>query len=336
MADLSTQWLGLALASPVVVAASPVADDVSRAMAMERAGAGAVIARSVFEEQYVDEQLAAHALFDGRMDADAEARTMLAESARWVFEPIAYVAQVRALKGALGVPVIGSLNGVSPGGWVTFATALEEAGADAIELNLYELGANPDEEGAAVERRQLAVVRAVCAAASVPVTVKLSPSYASVPSFARRVKEAGARGVTLFNRFMQPDIDLENLEVAPRGRLSDASELPVRLHGLALLSGRVDLELAASGGVHSGDDACKCVLSGASVVQVASALLERGPDAMRAIVEGLSRRLDAMGYSRAEHARGVLSLSRAPDPAKWERLQYMRALQGWPPRRGGP
>jgi dihydroorotate dehydrogenase (fumarate) len=224
---------------------------------------------------------------------------------------------------------------VSPGGWTELAAALEASGADAIELNLYDLATRLDEDGSDVENRQLEVVRSVCAAVRVPVSVKLTPFYASVPSFAKKLRGAGARGVVLFNRFYQPDIDLETLDVVRHMKLSTSHELPLRLHGLALLSGRVDVELAASGGVHSGDDAAECVLAGASVVQLASVLIERGPDALRAVVEGLERRLEMMGYAQVEHARGVLALDRAPDAHAWERLQYVRTLQGWRPRRGG-
>lgn len=335
MVDLRTEWLGLSLPTPIVVASSPLSDDLDALRLLERAGAGAVVMRSLFEEQLVEEQMAAHRYFDSHADGDAEARTMVPESHLFSLGPDAYLVNIRRAKGALNIPVIGSLNGVSPGGWTELAGALEAAGADAIELNLYDLGTSLREDSSDVEARQLEVVRGVCAAVRVPVSVKLSPFYASLPFFVEKLRGAGARGVVLFNRFYQPDIDLDALEVVRHVRFSTHSELPLRLHGLALLSGRVDVELAASGGVHSGDDAVKCIVSGAHVVQLASVLLERGSEAMRAIVEGLRARLDAMGYDHVAHARGVLALHKAPDPHAWERLQYVRTLQGWRPRHGG-
>jgi dihydroorotate dehydrogenase (fumarate) len=319
----------------VVVASSPIGDDLDALVSLERAGAGAVVMRSLFEEQLVEEQMAAHRFFDGHADSDAEARTMLPDSQLFAIGPDAYLVNVRRAKSALKIPVIGSLNGTTPGGWTELAGALEAAGADAIELNLYDLATSLEEDSNDVEARQLEVVRGVCEAVRVPVSVKLTPFYASLPVFAKKLRGVGARGAVLFNRFYQPDIDLDALDVVRHVRLSTHQELPLRLHGLALLSGRVDLELAASGGVHSGDDAVKCVVSGASVVQLASAILERGPDAMRSVVEGMIERLTTMGYEHVEHARGVLSLDKAPDPHAWERLQYVRTLQGWRPRRGG-
>lgn len=332
MVDLRTRWLGLDLPTPLVVASSPISDDIDALIKLERAGAGAVVMRSLFEEQVVDEQMAAHRYFDTQVDTDAEARSMLPESQVFSLGPDAYLVNIRRAKQALNIPVIGSLNGVSPGGWTELAGALEASGADAIELNLYEVGALR-EDATDVEARQLEVVRGVCAAVRVPVSVKLSPFYSSLPSFATKLRGAGARGVVLFNRFYQPDIDLDALEVVRHVRFSTSSELPLRLHGLALMSGRVDVELAASGGVHSGDDAVKCIVSGASVVQLASVLLERGSEAMRAIREAMASRLDAMGYEHVAHARGVLALDQAPDPRAWERLQYVRTLQGWHPKR---
>lgn len=335
MADLRTRWLGLELTSPVVVASSPISDDLDALVALERAGAGAVVMRSLFEEQIVDEQMAAHRYFDSYVDGDAEARSTLPDAALFELGADAYLVRLRRAKDRLSIPVVGSLNGTSPGGWTELAGALEAAGADAIELNLYDLATRIDEDSTDVERRQLEVVRQVCAAVRVAVSVKITPFYAALPAFASKLREAGAGGVVVFNRFYQPDIDLDALDVVRHVRLSTSQELPLRLHALALLSGRVDLDLAASGGVHTGDDAAKCVLAGASVVQLASAVLERGPDGLRAVVDGLSARLDAMGYERVEHARGVLALDKAPDPHGWERLQYVRTLQGWRPRPGG-
>ena len=277
MADLSTTWLGLALPSPLVVAACPLSKDVDAAAAAVAAGAGAVIMYSLFEEQLVSEQLAVHRFLDARADADAEAAGFVAGGV-FPIGPEPYLRQLAALRARLPVPVIASLNGTTPGGWTEHARALEAHGASAIELNLYEVVTSPDESSAQVEDRQLAVVEAVAGAVRVPVSVKLSPFYASVPAFVRRLGAAGARGVALFNRFYQPDIDLEALDVDRRLLLSTARELPLRLHALAITSPTTTLSLACTGGVHSGHDAAKALVCGADVIQLASVLLERGPD----------------------------------------------------------
>jgi len=228
--------------------------------------------------------------------------------------------------------VIASLNGVTPGGWTDLGRDLERAGAAALELNLYDVATDLDEDGADVEARQLSVVRSVVEAVQIPVIVKLSPFYSSLPAFARRLKQAGARAIIVFNRFYQPDVDLEALDVSRDIRLSTNAELPLRLHACALLSGRTAFELGLSGGVHSGDDAAKAILCGAHTVQVVSALLEQGPQRLREIHQELQHRLSDLGYSSLAQARGILSLNRAPDPHAWERLNYARLLKGWEPR----
>jgi dihydroorotate dehydrogenase (fumarate) len=332
MTDLATTWLGLSLSSPVVVGASPLSDDLGALQECIEGGAGAVVMRSLFEEQLVTEQLALHRHLDAYLDMDAETRTLVSDSQMFPIGAESYLARLRALRQALGVPVIASLNGTTPGGWIDLARDVAGAGAAAIELNLYDLATSPDETGGALEQRQLEVVRAVTRSVSVPVSVKLSPFYSSLPAFVRELERAGARGVVLFNRFYQPDVDIDALELSRDVRLSSNEELPLRLHALATLYGRTGLELAASGGVHLGDDAAKAVLCGAIVVQVVSAVLRDGATAIGAIVAGLRARLERMGYQKVDEARGVLSLQTAPNPHAWERLNYARLLQGWQPR----
>jgi len=330
--DLTTKWLGLTLRSPLVVGACPLTDELEALEACVRGGAGAVVMRSIFEEQITAEQMAIHHYLDTLADTGAEGRTFVPPSSVFELGITPYLRILKRLRDALDVPVLASLNGTTPGGWLEMARALEEGGASALELNLYEVATEVDVPGAEIEARQLQVVRAVTGAVRIPVSVKLSPFYSSLPAFAAAVFEAGAAGVVLFNRFYQPDVDLEALDLNSRVRLSTHSELPLRLHALAILSGRSPLELAASGGAQTGDDATKAILCGARVVQVVSALLRHGPHRMAGIHEELVSRLARLGYPTVDEARGVLSLDRTSDPSVWERLQYMRLLGAWRPR----
>jgi dihydroorotate dehydrogenase (fumarate) len=334
--DLTTPWLGLQLSSPLVVAACPLSHDIEAIAATVSAGAGAVVMYSLFEEQLVEEQMAAHRFLDARTDLDAEASTFLPDVDVFSLGAEPYLAQLARLRARVDVPIVASLNGTTPGGWTEYAQKLEAGGASAIELTLYEVVTSPSEAGEAVEARQLAVVRAVVSAVRVPVTVKLTPFYSAIPAFIRRLELAGARGVTLFNRFYQPDIDLETLDVDKKLVLSTSRELPLRLHVLAIVSPDTPLSLACTGGVHSGNDAAKAIVCGADVVQLASVLLERGPEHAGVIREQLVRWLTDKGYASSNEARGVLARGSAPDHHAWERLQYMRLLDGWRPRSFGP
>lgn len=331
--SLATSWLGLALRSPLVVAASPLTHDVAAIAAAVVAGAGAVIMHSLFEEQLIAEQLAAHRFIDARVDHDAEAASFLPEREAFPLGAEPYLAQLDRLRWRVDVPIIASLNGTTPGGWTDHARQLEAGGASAIELNLYDVVTSPDESAAAVEDRQLAVVRAVTAAVRIPVTVKLSPFYTSLPAFLRRLEAAGARGAAMFNRFYQPDIDLESLDVDRKLVFSTPRELPLRLHALAICSPDTPLSLACTGGVHTGYDVAKAIVCGADVVQIASALLERGPDYLAVIRDQYVRWLREKDYASSDEARGVLARSSAPDRHAWERLQYTRLIEGWKPRR---
>lgn len=331
MVDLSVRWLGLELRSPLVVGASPLCDTAAAARELVAAGAGAVVLRSLFEEQLVADQLAAHRFFDAHVDINAEARSFLPDSDVFSVATTPTTDRIRALKDTLDVPVIASLNGVTPGGWVHHAKELADAGADAIELNLYDVVTDPAETGEQVERRQLEVVASVVAEVEVPVSVKLSAQYTSVPSFVTRVESAGAAGVVLFNRFHQPDVDLETLDVDHRLALSTPAELPLRLHALAILHQRTSLSLAAVGGVHHGLDAAKAILCGAQVVQVVSAVLAGGPDSLARIHRELAGWLDEHGYAALGEARGATALDNVADPHAWERLNYAQLLSSWRP-----
>jgi len=335
MADLTTTWLGLTLKSPLVVAASPLSNDLDAIATAVSEGAGAVVMYSLFEEQLAQEQMAAHRFIDARTDMDAEASSFMPDVDVFSVGAEPYLAQLDRLRQRVDVPILASLNGTTPGGWTDYARQLEARGAAAIELNLYEVVTSSADSGAQVEERQLAVVQAVTSAVRVPVTVKLSPFYASVPAFVGRLEQAGARGVTLFNRFYQPDIDLEALDVDRKLVLSTSRELPMRLHALAILSPATELSLACTGGAHSGLDVAKAIVCGADVVQLASALLERGPAHVGVVRAQLAQWLDEKRYVSSDEARGVLSLGSTPDRHAWERVQYMRLLDGWKPRSYG-
>jgi dihydroorotate dehydrogenase (fumarate) len=329
MADLATQWLGLSLRSPLVLAASPLSRDPDAVRAAVDAGAGAVVMHSLFEEQIVHEQMAVHRFVDARVDADAEARAVLGGASLFAVDAGPYLREIERLRTAIDVPVVASLNGATPGGWTAWARRLESAGAHAIELNLYDIATDPAESGAALEERQRVVVQSVVQSVSIPVTVKLSAFYASVPAFVRALEGAGAKGVAVFNRYYQPDLNLDTLEVDRHIVLSTSAELPLRLHALAVLSASSRLSLACTGGVHTGLDAAKAILSGAHVVQLASVLLQRGPAHLATLQGQLVHWLDDKGYTSSAEARGVLDLRGAPDPHGWERLNYTRMLDGW-------
>jgi dihydroorotate dehydrogenase (fumarate) len=334
MVDLKTVWLGRVLPSPIILGASPLSHDVEQIVAAVEAGAGAVVMYSLFEEQVINEQMAAHHFIDARVDTNAEASGFLPDVDVFSLGAEPYLKQLQALRDRVKVPVVASLNGTSPGGWTDYARACEARGADAIELNLYDVVTSFDENAKHVEDRQLAVVESVAHTVDIPITVKLSPFYTSVPAFVKRIEGAGARGVTLFNRFYQPDVDLETLGVDRRLTLSTPRELPLRLHALAVLSPHTQLGLACTGGAHSGHDAAKALLCGADVIQLTSVLLEKGPAHVGTIIGELRSWLAETGYVSSDEARGVLAMGTAPDAHVWERLNYIRLLDGWRTRPG--
>lgn len=328
--DLRTPYLGLELSSPLIAGASPLTERVDDVKRLEDAGAGAVVMPSLFEEQILlsRERLARDV--DAPAESFPEALSYLprVEHLRLRLGPEEYAEQVRRLKEAVSIPVVASLNGVTAGGWADAARRCEQAGADALELNVYYLPSDPAETGEAVERRTLDAVAAARAAVRVPLAVKLSPFVSSLPSFARRLAEAGAAGAVLFNRFYQPDIDIERLEAVPTLRPSDSSELLLRLRWLAILSGRVDLTLAAAGGVHTAADAVKAIMAGAQGVQLVSALLRGGPERLGAIRRELAEWMETHEYASVAQMSGSMSHRTCPDPSAFERANYVAALRG--------
>lgn len=331
MADLGTTYLGLDLAHPVVASASPLAATIDGLRRLEDAGAGAIVLPSLFEEQIRLENAALEALSALGADSVGEVQSYFPVSSDFVVGPEAYLDFVREAKTAVGVPVIASLNAVTPTDWTGYAEALADAGADAIELNVFYIPAGLDVKGRDVEQRYVDIVREVCGAVSVPVAVKLSPFFSATGEMAQRIVAAGAEGLVLFNRFYQPDMDLDRLEVAPTLELSTPAEIRLPLLWIAVLHGRISASLAATTGVQTPTEVVKYVLAGADVVMTTSALLQHGPAHLRTLVDGLASWLDRRGYASVDQVKGAMSQQHVADPAAFERANYMKVLQSWKP-----
>ena len=327
--DLSTTYLGLKLPHPIMPGASPMVDKIDLVKRMEDAGAAAIVMHSLFEEQLMREELATYHHVDVHAESFAEAMTYLPRPDEFNLGPDQYLEQLVRIKQSVELPVIASLNGFTSGGWIRYAKLMQDAGANALELNVYYLATNASETGEEVEQRTIDILKAVKQAVSIPVAIKLSPFFSSMANMARRLDDAGADGLVLFNRFYQPDIDVESLEVEPVLKLSDSSELNLRLRWLAVVSGHVRASLAVSGGVHTHLDAVKAVMTGAHAVQVVSGILQQGPDVIRRIREGLMQWLEEHEYDSLEQMRGSMNLLRCPDASMFERANYIRILQGY-------
>jgi dihydroorotate dehydrogenase (fumarate) len=326
--DLSTTYLGFQLPHPFMPGASPLIEDIDNVKRLEDAGASAIVMHSLFEEQIRREQIGAFVHSESHDQSFAEALTFLPAPDRDILGPEIYLNHLARIKQTVRVPVIASLNGSTPGGWLEYAKLMQEAGADALELNVYSIASDPAVDGAAVEARTLEMVRTVKAAVTIPVAVKLSPFYTSLAHFSAKLDQAGADALILFNRFYQPDIEPKKLELSRVLNLSHPSELPLRLRWLAILSSRVK-SLAVTGGVHSGEDAIKAVMAGADAVQVVSALLQRGVRTLQTLRDEMVRWLEEHEYESLEQARGSMNLAACPDPGAYERANYMLILQSW-------
>ncbi len=327
--DLSTSYMGFELPHPLVPGASPLAEDLDAVRRLEDAGAPMIVMYSLFEEQIVREELSLTHSIETPKESYAEALSYFPDPDEFVLGPDEYLEQVRKVKAAVSVPVVGSLNGTTQGGWLRYARLIEQAGADALELNLYELALDAKESGEAVERRGLEVVRAVKRQVRVPVAVKLSPFYSSIANYARRLDEAGADGLVLFNRFYQPDIDVEKQELL-RVNLSSPSELLLRVRWIGALAGRVRASLAASGGVHTALEVVKAVMAGAHATQMVSALLRHGPGYLRQVRQELALWLEEHEFESLRQMQGSMSLLRCDNPKAYERANYIKMLQSWP------
>lgn len=326
MTDLSTGYLGMRLRNPLVVSASPLSDKLETLRQLEACGAAAVVMRSLFEEQIEHESFDLHELLEQWTGGNFEAQDFFPAIADYKTGPATYLESIEAAKRELSIPVIGSLNGVTTSGWTHYARLIQEAGADALELNIYLVGANADDTAATVEERYVSLVAAIRDTVSIPLAVKIGPYFSALPDMSRRLVAAGADGLVLFNRFVQPDIDLETLTVVPRVRLSTPAELTLPLRWIAILRSQVQASLAATTGIHSSEDVLKVLLAGADVAMMASALLMYGPAHLARVHDDLVRWLGEHEYESVEQMKGSLSQATCPDPAEFERAHYMKAL----------
>lgn len=327
--ELSTTYLGLKLRSPIVPSAGPLATDIGAIRDMEEAGAGAVVLHSLFEEQLEHEadELAHH--LDHGAESFAEANSYFPRPYEFRLGPEEYLEHIRMAREAVSIPIIASLNGVTAGGWTRYARLMQQAGASAIELNVYFVAGDPELSAEAVEQRYLDVLGAVKASVTIPVAMKLSPYFTALAGFARRLDRAGADALVMFNRFYQPDIDLDTLDATPNLILSSAWEMRLPLRWIAILWGRIQADLAASSGVSNALDAIKLVMAGASVTQVCSVLLRKGIYEISTILDDMQRWMEERGYESLEQMRGSMSCKSAADPGAFERANYMKTLNSY-------
>lgn len=326
--DLNTEYLGLKLRSPLVSGAGPLVDDLSMVRRLDDAGAGAIVMHSLFEEQIVGEQLATYSATETPKEMYGEAQSYLPEPDEFHLGPDAYLEQVRKIKAAVSAPVIASLNGETEGGWLKYAKLIADAGADALELNIYDLPSDPSLDSASVEQRMVNLVAEVRQSLDIPVAVKLAPFYTALANLAARLRDAGADGLVLFNRLYQPDIDPEELELI-RVNPIGLGDLPLRLRWLGLLHDKVGCDLAATGGITTANDAVKAIMAGADVVQIVSALLLHGPEYLADVRRSLVAWMEEHEYESVAQMRGAMSRDRCPDPTAYDRANYMRTLLSW-------
>ncbi|HOU42799.1 MAG TPA: dihydroorotate dehydrogenase-like protein [Anaerolineaceae bacterium] len=329
MIDLSTQYLGLKLKNPLVASASPLSKKVDTVKKLEDAGIGAVVMYSLFEEQIIHESHALDYFLSHGTESFSEALTYFPDMEHYNVGPDGYLDMIRKLKESVQVPVIASLNGISTGGWVDYARKMEQAGADALELNIYFLPTDLELEGIALEDAYVELVSCVRAQVKIPLAVKLSPYFTALPNFARKLVGAGANGLVLFNRFYQPDLDIETLEVVPDLVLSTSDELRLPLRWTAILYGRLQADLALTTGVHSVEDVVKATMAGARVSMMASELLSRGIGRVSEILADLEKWLETYEYHSIQQMLGSMSQQAVADPAAFERANYMKVLQSF-------
>lgn len=330
--DLTTNYMGLKLRSPLVMSACQVlSEDVANIQRAEQHGAGAVVLYSLFEEQLRQEMHELHHHTTAGTESFAESLSYFPEADEYHLGPDGYLKHIQKAKKAVKIPVIASLNGCSAGGWIDFAKQIEQAGADALELNIYRVPADVNLPGSVVEQETLDVVKAVKGAVKIPVAVKLSARYSNIAYMAKRIDDVGANGLTLFNRFYQPDIDLEALEIKPKVLLSTPHALRLPLRWIAILKGRVKASLAGTSGIHSGEDVIKMLMVGADVTMLCSALLKHGIEHLAVVEKELRQWMDEHEYESVKQMQGSMSQVNCPDPGAFERAQYMRAITTYRP-----
>lgn len=329
MTDLTTKYLGLNLKNPLVASSSPLSKKVDGARQLEDAGVSAVVLYSLFEEQIIHESRALDFFLTQGTESFAEALTYFPEMEKYNVGPETYLEHIARLKQSVSIPVIASLNGVSSGGWVDYAKKMEQAGADALELNIYFIPTDPDVNAETLEKAYIDLVADVRKQIKVPLAVKLSPYFTAFPNVANRLVQAGANGLVIFNRFYQPDLDIEALEVTPSLELSTSSELRLPLRWIAILYGRIQADLALSSGVHSAHDVVKSLMAGASVAMVTSEFLQNGTGRAKSILSDLQVWLEEGEYESVQQMRGSMSQQAVAEPAAFERANYMKALQSY-------
>lgn len=326
MTDLSTTYLGLNLKNPLVASASPLSKKLDRARKLEEAGMSAIVMYSLFEEQIIRESLELDHYLSRGTDSFAEALTYLPDGGMYGISPEKYLNQLAALKKALTIPVIGSLNGVSKGGWVSYARKIQDAGADALELNMYYIATDASATSNDIEDMQVELVAEVKSAISIPLAVKISPFVTSIPNFTKRLVEAGADGLVLFNRFYQPDFDLEELEIIHSLDLSTSADMRLPLRWISILYGKVNADFALTSGVHSSRDVLKAMMAGAKVAMMASNLLHNGEQVIPSILSELQEWMKEREYGSIQQMQGSMSQKFVKEPAVFERANYMKVL----------
>jgi dihydroorotate dehydrogenase (fumarate) len=329
MVDLTTRYLGLTLKNPLVASASPLCEDIDNIRRMEDAGASAVVLHSLFEEQIALEGHDLDRYLTHGAESFAEALTYFPDMTEYNLGPEGYLDHLRRAKAAVDIPIIGSLNGVSSGGWIRYARKIEQAGADALELNIYFIPTDAEMTGADVEQMYVDLVRDVKASIRIPVAVKLGHAFSAIANMGRRLDQAGADALVLFNRFYQPDFDLENLEVTPTLTLSSSYELLLRIHWVAILFGHIRPDLAVTGGIHTAQDVLKAMMAGARVAMMTSALLKHGIDHLAAVQKELVTWMEEHEYESIRQMQGSMSYRSVAEPAAFERGNYMRVLRSY-------
>jgi dihydroorotate dehydrogenase (fumarate) len=329
MVDLTTEYLGLKLAHPIVPSASPFSRDLGQAKQLEDAGAAALVMHSLFEEKISHESEHLARFFHQQAIGHGEAESFHPVPEDYINYQDEYINQLQALKQHLDIPVIASLNGTTPGGWIEYATALQEAGADALELNVYYIAADQAESGEQVEDRYVEILRTLRDHVSIPVTMKLSNQFTALVPFCKRLEQEGANGIAIFNRFYQPDINLETLHVEPKLELSSSQESLLRVRWAAILSDQLKCSLAVTGGLHNHEDILKALLAGADVTHMCSALLHNGPEHITATLKALQHWLEEHEYESVQQLKGSISHQKAIDPAAYERANYLTVLDSY-------
>jgi dihydroorotate dehydrogenase (fumarate) len=334
MIDLATDYLGIPLKNPLVPSASPLSKNMDTALRLEDAGAAALVMYSLFEEELQAEDAMTERFLVNADPGHSETNGFLPDSGEFQGGHERYLSHLHQLKRRLEIPVVASLNGVSPSGWVELGRSLEQAGADALELNVYHVAADMLTPGDAVEARYIELLTDLRKVVSLPIVMKLSPYFSSLPHVVQQLENAGAQGVALFNRFYQPDIDLDELQMADQLQLSTRDEALLRIRWIAILHGRTRLTLAATGGVHGADEALKLLLAGADVVHLASCLLQHGPDKLTEILASMEHWMEEKEYESVAQLKGSMSQKNLPDPSIVARASYLRVLDSFSPRPG--